>query len=647
MKNYQLTDFFSPEKIDYEANLNPEQLAAVKASDGPALVLAGAGSGKTRVLTYRLAYLLEKNVPAPNILIATFTNKAAREMIHRAESLMKSRLTGLWAGTFHHIANLILRREAAILGYTPNFTILDEDDSCDMIQDSIEELGYSKREKTFPKKNVINAIKSLCVNCRDNVENIIFKQYRHIDEFTPAIKNIILHYHKKKKAANVMDFDDLLSNWLLLLDNPALREKYSETFRYILVDEYQDTNALQFAVLKQLATHHNNIMVVGDDAQSIYSFRGAEIKNLLSFPEIFKNTQIHRLETNYRSSPQILNIANDIIRHNLNQFPKNLHAVKKNGALPVAVRTLDVYQQAKFLAQHITTLNEEGIALKDIAVLFRSRFQAMEAEMELVKRGLPYVIRGGVRFFEQTHIKDVTAYLRICANPNDELSFKRALCLHKGIGRGYALKIWEQLNIKKDFVEGVMHSLPKRPAEGFKEFCELWGKVKTITNPEEAISTVLKFYNDYCYLNFDNADDRVADLEELSKMAQSYKSIEQFVADISLLDEFKGETRLDESQKDEALVLSTIHQAKGLEWDTVFLIGFNEFEFPHPKSLASAASVEEERRLFYVAATRAKRNLFITYPQNKYTNNGMIIARASKFLQELNPDCYEEWGIEN
>ena len=647
MKNYQLTDFFSPERIDYENNLNPEQLAAVKSADGPALVLAGAGSGKTRVLTYRLAYLLGKNIPAQNILIVTFTNKAAREMIHRAESLMKSRLTGLWAGTFHHIANMILRREANIIGYTPNFTILDEDDSCDMIQDSIEELGYAKREKSFPKKNIINTIKSLLVNCQGNIEEIIFQQFRHIEEYTPAIKNIIAHYHKKKKAANTMDFDDLLSNWLLILENPIVREKYAQTFRYILVDEYQDTNALQFAILKQLASYHNNIMAVGDDAQSIYSFRGAEIKNLLTFPQVFENTTIYRLETNYRSSPQILNMANDIIRHNKNQFPKDLHAVKKEGPLPVAVRTLDVYQQAKFIAQHINALSEEGIPLKEIAVLFRSRFQAMEAEMELVKRGLPYVIRGGVRFFEQAHIKDVTSYLRLMANPQDELSYKRALCLHKGIGRGYAVKIWEQLHGQQDFFEGIMHNLPKRPAEGFKEFSDLKEKVKKTTTPDEAIEAILNFYKDYCYLNFDNADDRIADLEELSKMAQSYKSIDQFVADISLLDEFKGETRLEESQKEEALVLSTIHQAKGLEWDTVFLIGFNEYEFPHPKCLSSQTAVEEERRLFYVAATRAKRNLFITYPQNKYTNNGMLLARASKFLQELDSSLYEEWGVEN
>jgi len=647
MKNYQLTDFSTPEKIEYEKNLNPQQLAAVKGEDGPVLVLAGAGSGKTRVLTYRVAYLLERNVPAQNILVVTFTNKAAHEMIHRAETLMKSRLTGLWAGTFHHIANLILRREASILGYTPNFTIVDEDDSEDLIQDSVEELGYAKQEKAFPKKNIISDIKSLSVNCQENIETIIGRQYRHVEEFAAKIKNVIIHYHKKKKAANVMDFDDLLHNWLLLLDNPEMREKYSQTFRYILVDEYQDTNALQFAVLKQLASAHYNIMAVGDDAQSIYSFRGAEIKNLLDFPNIFKGAQVYRLETNYRSSPQILHMANEIIKHNLNQFPKELHAVKKDAEAPVAVKTLDVYQQAKFVGQRIVELNDEGIALREIAVLFRSRFQALELEMELVKRGLPYVIRGGVRFFEQTHIKDVLSYLRIAVNPSDELSFKRALCLHKGIGRSYAFKIWEQLHVKKDFIEGVTRALPKRQQEGFKNFCKLWDEVKKINKPDEAVNAILEFYKDYCYLNFENSDDRVADLEELGKMAQSYTSVEQFVADMSLLDEFKGETRLEESQREEALVLSTIHQAKGLEWDTVFLIGFNEYEFPHPKSLAQENSLEEERRLFYVAATRAKRHLFLTYPQNKYTNNGLLIARASKFLQELEPGCYEEWGIEN
>ncbi|UCG35852.1 MAG: ATP-dependent helicase [Candidatus Omnitrophota bacterium] len=394
MKNYKLKPFAIGSTIDYAKNLNHQQLKVVQEAQGPCLVLAGAGSGKTRVLIYRLAYLLEKGIHPQNILLATFTNKAAQEMINRAEVLLKSTLSGLWAGTFHHIGNITLRKEAHLLDYSPNFTIVDKEDAKDLIDDCVEELGYSQKGKLFPKKNIISDVLSLALNSQRQIEEIITEFFPQLEEFRVSIKKVTEHYARKKKEANIMDFDDLLINWLTLLENPQVREKYSRLFQYILVDEYQDTNRLQFEILKRLSLVHKNILVVGDDAQSIYSFRGAEIHNLLDFPHTFEGAKVFKLEINYRSSPQILNLANDIIKHNVNQFPKELEAIKPDADMPLIVKTKDVYQQAKFVAQRILELHREGIPLQEMAVLFRSRFQALELEMELLKRNIPYIIRG-------------------------------------------------------------------------------------------------------------------------------------------------------------------------------------------------------------------------------------------------------------
>jgi len=647
VKEYKLEPFSLKSHINYNENLNYQQLRVVKEAEGNCLVLAGAGSGKTRVLIYRLAYLLEKGINVKNILLVTFTNKAAQEMISRAESLLKMQLSGLWAGTFHHIGNMILRKEAKYLGYATNFTIIDKEDAKDLIEDCIEELGYSREGKLFPKKEIITNIRSLSYNSLKEIEEVIVTNYPHIEEYISKIKRVINHYTTKKREANLMDFDDLLLNWHKVLKVDPIRQKYAKIFKYILVDEYQDTNRIQFEILKNLASYHNNIIVVGDDAQSIYSFRAADINNLLDFPNVFKSTKIFKLEINYRSRPQILNLANEIIRHNLNQFPKKLKAIQKDGNLPVVAATEDVYQQASFVAQRALELNREGIPLGQIAVLFRSRYQAMELEVELLKRNIPYLVRGGLRFFEQAHIKDVLSYLKIILNPKDELSFKRAISLHKGIGRGFAQKIWKKLVMERKKIKDVLESLPERQKQGLKEFYNIIEKIKGINAPEIAIREILKTYKEHSYLSFDNPEDRILDLEELAKIARSFSTIRRFLLDLSFYEEFKGETLLSSYEKEDILVLSTIHQAKGLEWEVVFIIGLCEYEFPHPKSLESESVLEEERRLFYVATTRTKSSLYITYPQNRYTfRNGLIISRASMFLYELSQSCYEEWGVQ-
>ncbi len=648
MKSYKLEPFSGTSLINYEESLNPQQLKIIKEADGPSLVLAGAGSGKTRVLIYRLAFLLDKGILPQNILLVTFTNKAANEMVNRAEMLLKSSLSGLWAGTFHHIGNIILRKEAHILGYSSNFTIVDKEDAKDLIEDCMENLGLDKKGKLFPKKAIIYNIYNLSSNSQKSISAVISDFYPHIEEYTPQIKKLVLAYEKKKKNANVMDFSDLLTNWLKILEERELCEKYSKLFQYILVDEYQDTNKLQFEILKKAASFHKNIIAVGDDAQSIYSFRAADIKNILHFPKTFSGTKIFKLYINYRSSPQILSLANEIIKHNIDQFPKKLEAVKENKNIPCVIEAKDIYQQAKFIGQRILELTREGISLNKIAVLFRSRFQALKLEMELLKRNIPYVMRGGVKFFEQAHIKDVLSYLKATINPKDELSFKRAICLHKGIGRASAYKIWSELMKNRKDLSIAEKTLPKRQSEGFKEFLSLFKILEKIKSPRDALREILKVYKSYCYLSFDNPDERILDLEELAKMASSHSTIKHFLSDLGSFEDFKGETIVVGYKKQELLVLSTIHQAKGLEWEVVFIISFCDHDFPHPKAIGCKSKLEEERRLFYVAATRAKSILYITYPQTKFTfKNGLIITRPSMFLSELPHECYEEWILEN
>jgi DNA helicase II / ATP-dependent DNA helicase PcrA len=645
MKQYKIEPFISlNSKIDYEKELNPQQYDVVTKAEGPCLVLAGAGSGKTRVLIYRLAYLIEKGINPKNILLVTFTNKAAREMINRAEQVLKTDLTSLWVGTFHHIGNLVLRKEAKQLGFSSNFTIIDREDAKDLIQDSMEDLGLSKKGTFFPKKDLILKIYSFAINSLSAVDEIIKERFSHIEEHTAVIKRILAKFEAKKKQANVMDFSDLLKLWLTVLQDKETRIKYSSMFLYTLVDEYQDTNRLQFEILKRITSVHKNILAVGDDAQSIYSFRSAEIKNILDFPNIFDGTKISKLEINYRSTPQILELANSIINMNKNQFPKHLIAINKKGELPALVKTEDVYKQAGFVAQRITELYRNNVPLKEIAILFRSRYLALEVEVELMKRNIPYIIRGGLRFFEQAHIKDVLSYLKILVNPANELPFKRTLSLQSGIGRKYAYKIWKKLIKEKMSKEAILESLPKKVKQGFKEFYALFTVLQKENNPETALKIIIDEYKDYCYTAFDNPDDRLLDLQELSKMAKNRLTIKDFLEDLSAFEEFKGETLISTEDKEDTVVMSTIHQAKGLEWHTVFIVGCNEYDFPHPKALNSQESLEEERRLFYVATTRAKKHLNIIYPEAKYTyRDGLVICRPSMFIHEIPSSMYEEW----
>lgn len=642
-------------KIDYEKDLNAEQLDVIKNAKGPCLVLAGAGSGKTRTLVYLTAYLLEHKIPPKNIMLVTFTNKAAREMLNRVELLLHYHPKGLWGGTFHHLANIVLRRYAKFLGFESNFSILDQDDSKNVLKSCLADLKIDTKKEFFPKPDVIHAILSFKQNSVSSIQEVVEKKFSHLKpQIIPALERIYIRFQEKKLKINSMDFDDLLYNWRLLLkNNSEVRKKISEQFYYILVDEYQDTNTIQAEIVEMLGSSHNNVVVVGDDSQSIYSFRAADIHNILHFPKKFPATKIFKLQTNYRSTPEILELANHSIKNNQNQFEKNLKGVKKNMAKPAVAALQDSYQQAEFICQKILELQEEGVALSSIAVLFRSAFQAIELELELNKKNIPYEMRGGMRFFEQAHIKDIVGYLRIFNNIKDELSWKRVLQLYSGIGPSAAENIWAHIQKFSSLAELVSSTI-NISAKADRSFLDIMALAKKLIEIKEAfipsaIDAIMRSgYKKYIETTFENARDRIEDIEQLANFANSYKHLDDFLSEVTLSEAFKGESTMNEESKDEdTLIISTIHQAKGLEWKAVFIIGLVDGQFPHHKIFDKPQELEEERRLFYVAVTRAQDELYLTYPViSSSFRTGQSINRPSLFLQELDESLYEKWDVE-
>ncbi|MBI5073668.1 MAG: ATP-dependent helicase [Nitrospirae bacterium] len=650
MKKYLLHREPPRFSVDYAKDLNPEQLAAVMHGEGPALVLAGAGTGKTRVVTYRVARLIETGTPAENILLLTFTNKAAREMLRRVELLIGMNISGLFGGTFHHIANLLLRQHCQLIGYRQGFSILDREDSKELFDACIADV-YQK-ETVLPKGSVLAEICSLSRNTDMPVEDVVLRRFSHFSHLLEEIVKIAGLYDKKKVHLNLLDFDDLLHGWKrLFTEHPKIREYYSIKFRHLLVDEYQDTNKLQAGIIDLTTGPEGNLMVVGDDAQSIYSFRGADFENILKFPEKHEGTALYKLTTNYRSTPQVLHLANSSILHNRRQFRKDLHAVSAAGELPYMVALKDVFEQAEFVASVVIDLNADGRSFNEIAVLYRSHFQSMELQMEFQRKGIPFDVRSGLTFFEQAHIKDTLAFLKIVANPHDEISWKRVLKLTPGIGNITAAKIWNFIQQEEKPVEAVFDAyklVPKKAVTAFNNFLEMLSVLKHeryLGMPSAAIDYVMQHgYEDHLHATYPNADMRVEDVTQMMKFAQRYDLLETFLSEMTL------QGLADAAEGAEAsegkVILSSVHQAKGLEWNTVFLIGLNDGKFPSAKSLKNEDE-EEERRLFYVGVTRAKESLYLCYPVVADDWQTMGIAQQSRFLKELPSDCFEEMAVED
>ena len=662
--------------IDYAAELNEQQLAAVTAPPGPILVIAGAGSGKTRTLTYRVAYLLENGIDPRNILLLTFTNKAAREMLNRVANLLPVDASGLWGGTFHSVGNRILRRHGTALGYSSGFTIMDREDQKDLINTVVASAGIDPKEIRFPKGDVLAEIFSFVVNTEMPLEALLAEKFPYFLPLLDKIQDVRARYEKKKKATNSVDFDDLLQKTLLMFQqHEGIAEIYRRQFQFILVDEYQDTNKIQADLVDLLARDHRNLMVVGDDAQSIYSWRGANFQNILEFPKRYPDAQVFKIEMNYRSVPEILEVANAAIAANVQQFRKHLSATRESKTLkPALVALNDGSEQAQFVAQRILELRDENIDLNDIAVLYRAHYHALELQLELSRRGIPYQITSGIRFFEQAHIKDVTSFIRFIANPRDEVAFNRMVKLLPGIGNRTAENLWREWETGV-VAEGVDrgpesesapagatapdHSFGERllamnvPAKSKKMWTQLAHTLDEIAPagqpnpPSEMITSVVEaIYDDYAKVNFANYQLRREDLDQLAAFARQFKDVHEFLSQLALISNVDAEAAPVQSNEKEAINLSSVHQAKGLEFHTVFVIWLTDGMFPSNRSLDTRDALEEERRLFYVAITRARDELYLAYPQMRLSGGyGDVFQRPSRFLQEIPNELVEDWQV--
>ncbi len=626
--------------ISYEEKLNEKQIEIVKNGEGPCLVLAGAGSGKTRVLVYRVCYLIQNGVLPSNILLLTFTNKAAKEMTNRIEKILGFFPKGLIGGTFHHVANLLLRIYGREINIEPDFTIIDEEDSLSILKEIIEK---TEKKDQFPHASKIKEFISLSINTCENLRETIigfFPEYAHL---ISDIEKIYKEYQKIKRNLNQLDYDDLLTFWLKLMRHQATCDRISSRFHYILVDEYHDTNKIQAKILYLLAKKHRNIMVVGDDAQSIYSFRGATVANIIEFPKVYPDAKIFYLDINYRSTPEILDFANDVISHNKVQFPKKLISVRKSGVKPVIVKCRNMKEESIFVSQRINKLLEIGVEPEEIGVLFRSRYQAAELEIELSKLKIPYIIRGGLRFFEQAHIKDVVAYYRVIQNFKDVLSWRRIFNLCEGIGKKtetalteLVLKV-ESFDEFKDKIERL--KIIKKGKESLIKNINLIEELKN-KQITEGIDLILNSgYSKYLSKKYKDSTERLEDINSLKEIVSLYSNISDFLSEASLQEYSKGEN----PNLKNAVILSTIHQAKGLEWRILFIIGVCDNHFPHPYSKYDLSALEEERRIFYVAVTRAKEDLYITY--YSYDHYRYLPLKKSIFIEEVSSDLYEEWDL--
>lgn len=638
-----------PLSLDYAQALNPQQLAAVEVVNGPALVIAGAGSGKTRALVYRVARLIDLGVPPGSILLLTFTRKAAQEMLARVGLLIGAQSDRVAGGTFHSVANILLRRYGRSVGLEPGFTIMDRGDAEDLINLLRAQLGVKETGKRFPRKRTIADMFSKCANTLERLEDVLLNDYSHFGDYMKELLDLAESYEAAKRQRQLVDYDDLLVRLReLLRTDERAQHMISDLYRYVLVDEYQDTNRLQADLVRKMAATHDNVMVVGDDSQSIYAFRGATFRNIMEFPTLFPKTRIFKLEENYRSTKPILQLANAIIEGAEEKYSKELFTQKHEGDMPVLVQAMSEHAQSRFIGQKILELREEGVPLNEIAVLFRSSFHAFDLEIELSRRDLPFIKRGGFKFIETAHVKDLLAHLRIIHNPLDSVSWNRLLLLVEGVGQKKAKDLLADL-LKTDQPIEVLRSSTGRAGHGLRHLANLLEAVGQASPrpPTDDMTEVLEYYLPILKDQYDDYPKRIKDLEHLIVMAERYQHLEEFLADLSL--EPPDESVVDieaPDRDDERLVLSTIHSAKGLEWRCVFVIWLVDGRFPSSYSFLTSEELEEERRLLYVAVTRAKQHLFLTFPINVYDKmTGSVLSKPSRFLDDVPTNFLETWSL--
>ena len=634
-------------KVNYADDLNEKQLETVMFNDGALLVIAGAGSGKTKTLTYRVARLIEDGTPPNNILLLTFTKKAAHEMLSRAAMVLDERCEKVAGGTFHSFANIILRKYASALKLKNNFTIMDRSDCEDIINHIVAQM-FPKKEKRFPKKSTILDMYSKSVNKVIPAKKIIEEEFPQFEHCTDKIIEVHKNYVAYKRENSILDYDDLLVYLKILLENnDALRQKISGEYRYIMVDEYQDTNTLQADIVKLLASVHGNIMAVGDDAQSIYSFRGANYKNIFDFPKLFKDTKIIKLEQNYRSTQNILKLTNTIISKAKAKYDKELFSQIESPVKPALICAKNTQMEADFICQRILELLDEDVPLSDICVLARNARMSYSLEIELSKRAIPFRKFGGPKFMETAHIKDVLSHLRVLVNPDDVISFTRILLLLRGIGNAAVNNI---LPVVKGDFDPDIKLLPSNKLTSLSPLLKVLNKERSqiaTKNPSEIMDEIIRYYRPILRDKYDDFNKREKDLEHLQYLSTQYKNLEDFLSDMALdPPDASVEGMYKNNIEDEALTISTIHSAKGLEWDSVFIIGAVDGRFPSAYSFNSEEEMDEELRLMYVATTRAKNNLYISYPVDMYDYSmGMVLSKPSRFLDKIPDDILEVWDI--
>lgn len=623
-------------------------MEAVQFGQGPLLVIAGAGSGKTRTIVYRVAWLVEQGVDPESILLLTFTRKSAEEMLSRASTLLDGRVSRVAGGTFHSTGNLLLRRFGRRIGIDPSFSIMDQGDSIEAIDHCKRTLDPAPPDmKGFPKARTICSIISHAVGRGGSISASIGHRFPHLQSYAPDVQRVFRLYEEHKRANNLMDYDDLLVHAIRLLEEaPDAAAEISQTWRYVLVDEYQDTNRLQARMLRLIASGHDNVMAVGDDSQSIYSFRGADFRNIMTFADIFPGAVIIKLEENYRSTAPILAVTNAIISGAAEGYPKRLFTRRNEGPPPMKVRPYSEKDQSRFVLQCIEELTGYGINRGEIAVLFRAGFHSFDLEGELTRNGIPFVKYGGFKFLESLHIKDVLAHLKVVNNPRDRLSWVRILKILPGVGVKTALKLAE--SISSGGIPADVGQLAKKTKKYFtplKELIDMINEIIGVATPiSEKVDRINRYYFPFLKDNYDNYPKRMRDLEHLADLTVPYKSLNRFLNDMAL--EPPDEEGTGAARNADTLVLSTIHSAKGLEWHTVVLIWAAEGRIPSPMAAESPEELEEERRLIYVAATRAKHNLVVVAPQLFMDRNrGMMPVSLSRFFEEVPHEYFRTYSF--
>lgn len=665
MKYVLKTSKPSRPRFDPTRDLNPQQQAVVEAPAQPLLVIAGAGSGKTRTLIYRVARFVQEGCPADRILLCTFTNRAAKEMVSRVEATVGIDMSQASAGTFHHIGHKLLRRYGEHVGLGLDFGILDPEDARSLLTSVIAEQGLEKLSaRRFPQPKVLSSMIGLSGSTLTPLAQVIADRAPKLVPQLPAIEDTARRYAERKRANNIVDFNDLITLWRRLLVDPECSEVADElqgAYDHVLVDEYQDVTALQGSLCDQMASRCGSLTAVGDDAQSIYGFRGADFEQIAGFEHRHPSGQVLKLTTNYRSTPEILDLANRSIGFNRRQHFKELNAVNNNGMVPALIPLRDVYQQAEFVAQRVLEIHhEQNLPLRKMAVLYRNHAHSLELQVELTRRQIPYSIRSGVKFFEQAHIKDVVAYLRARENPRDELAWLRLLRQWPGVGvqtaEALSLKLAghdpdTQRQAPADILIAHAETARGQAKQALGRLGALWN---TLHEPEQrspgaAIKQVVEeHYREFAERSFTNADARKEDLEHLAEYADRFGGPEAFLSELALVQGITAENVISGEEPDDKLILTTVHQAKGLEWPICFMIWMADGRFPSAVALRSPMETEEERRLFYVATTRAKSELYMLYPTIEEARDGPSrMMRPSKFLVELDrsPRVFERWQI--